>query len=453
MISTSPAFDYLLDACNDLQLEVQPGDLDHDGDQFSIRGPAGEPIRIDVRLSQISLVEQALRGIRFDFASLPLLVRGDSKEIRLLTPRIALVRLIPTVYSFTYNRYGEVPGTDEVRARFSAELFREMAAEPGSVHLSSAFLGLIESPFGPLLAEEVVNTCNLEVRVKRFHIGSPVYRYRYFERHLTAYGGNPVQRWSRFEYPVVCFDWRHPLQDDDGNRLADEPLSDDYAAVWIDDIAGAKQLARSAFEWIEKRFARAKLQLVDICLFLDRTGKVLYGEISPDCMRVRSLASMEWDSLDKDHWRIGGKPEEVLERYQRLHRAVFGDGVGARKLNKELQKNKEQNMTDYKNAVKRPTEVRNRRLKMSPGGIVTLPVAARKALRMSKGQGARVTVAVEGDAVALALAGETGGFRVSAGGQLELRKEAQAALQHGIGRHYWVELLDDHGQIKLHPFK
>jgi hypothetical protein len=444
---TFPALDYVLDSCRNLQLEVRPGNLDRGGERFSVRGPSGEHIPVDLRSSRMSMVEQILRGIRFDFDTLPLLVRGDSKEIRLLTPRIALARLLPTVYSFTYNRYGQAPGTDEVRARFSAELFREMAAAPGPVHLSTAFLGLVETTSGPLIAEEVVDVCNLEIRVKRFHIGSPVHRYRYAERHDTAFGGKPLQRWSRFDRPVVCFDWRHPLLDDDGNRLADEPISDDYAAVWIDDVPYAKQLARTAFEWIEGRFACADLQLIDICFFVDRTGKVIFGEVSPDCMRVRAYSATEAESLDKDRWRSGGTAEEVLERYQRLHQLVFGEGGPARK------KKEENHMTDYKNAVKKPTTVKNRRLKMSPGGIITLPVAARKSLRMAKGEGGRVSVAVEGDAVTVAQAGKTGGLRVSEGGQLELLQEARAVLERGTGRHYWIELLDDHGQVKLHPFQ
>src|SRR5262249_15058441 len=140
-------------------------------------------------------------------------------------------------------------------------------------------------------------------------------------------GRPPLQRWSRFERPVVCFDWRHPLEDESGNRLADEPVSDDYAAVWIDDVARAKSLARSAFEWIERRFHRVGLQLIDICFFIDRTGTVLYGEISPDCMRVRSHASSDAEALDKDHWRFGGEPGEVLARYRQLHELVFGRTV------------------------------------------------------------------------------------------------------------------------------
>lgn len=329
MTPNNLALDYLLDVCQDLQLEVRPDGQSQDTNRISIRGPSGELISIELGTSRDSMVEQVIRGVQFDFASLPLLVRGDSKEIRLLTPRIALAKLLPTVYSFTHNRYGEVPGTDEIRARFSAEVFRQMAAYPGTAHLSTAFLGLVESPTGPLLAEEVVESSNIEVRVKRYHIGSPLHRYRYFDQHSTANCGKPLQPWSRFEQPVVCFDWRHPLQDEEGNRLADEPLPDDYAAIWLDDISGAKQLARNTFEWLEKLFAQANLQLVDICFFIDRTGKVLYGEISPDCMRVRSSISMKTESFDKDIWRNGGTPIEVVNRYQRLYQEVFGESAFA----------------------------------------------------------------------------------------------------------------------------
>jgi len=326
-ISASPAVGYVLDVCQDLQLEVHPESHCQSKDQMVVRGPSGESIAIDLRPSRISIVEQLIRGVSFNFVDLPLLVRGDSKEIRLLTPRIALTRLLPSVYTYTFNRYGEVPGTEIIRARFSAEVFRHMAAFPGADHLSTAFLGLVEAPCGPLLAEEVIENSNIEIRVKRYHIGSPLHRYKYTDQHPTAYGGNPLERWSRFESPVVCFDWRHPLKDEDGTRLADEPLPDDYAAVWIEDLAGAKKLARHAFEWLERKFERADLQLVDICFFIDRTGKVLYGEISPDCMRVRSRAAIEGESFDKDIWRSGGKPEEVVDRYRLLHQKVFGETI------------------------------------------------------------------------------------------------------------------------------
>jgi phosphoribosylaminoimidazole-succinocarboxamide synthase len=311
----------LLEECADLQLVVELVSASARG--IRLIGPTGERIDISAGPGHRSGLEQLLTGLRIDFDRLPVLVRGDSKDIRLLTPAIALARLLPTAYSFTHNRYGTVPGTEDVRARFAAEVFRAMADQPGPRHLASAFLGLVESSAGPLLAERRVEDCNLEVRVKRYHIGSPLHRYRYTDRHPTVRGA-PLRRWTRFERPLVCFDWRHPLQDEEGVRLADEPLPDDYAAIWMHNPSRAKALARNTFDWLETRFAAAGLTLIDICFFIDRSGSVVYGEISPDCMRIRSAAADSAEALDKDQWRFGSTGEELLAKYQKLYKLVFG---------------------------------------------------------------------------------------------------------------------------------
>jgi hypothetical protein len=109
-------------------------------------------------------------------------------------------------------------------------------------------------------------------------------------------------------------------------------------------------------------------------------------------------------------------------------------------------------MKEDKRSLPPPTVVQNRRLKISPGGMITLPVAARRSLRMTKGVGARVTVAIGDGAVLLALAGKTGGFRVSPRGQLELTGDARTLLDSGEARHYRIELLDAQGQVKLYPW-
>ncbi|WP_211468069.1 phosphoribosylaminoimidazolesuccinocarboxamide synthase [Collimonas silvisoli] len=319
------AVELLLDQCADLELVVTVECVNDE--QIVVLGPAGERISVDLSNGKLSMIEQVLRGIRIDFDSLPVLVQGESKDIRLLTPAISVARLIPSVYSFTENRYGQVPGTELIRARFSADLFRTLDCMPGARHVSTAFLGLIESVKGPLLAERVVQPSNIEIRVKRYHIGSPLHRYRYTDRYPTARNGQPLKRWSRFETPIVCFDWRHPMTDLDGNRLADEPISDDYASVWLDNPARAKQLASDTFLWIEDLFARNGLLLIDICFFIDQTGSVIFGEISPDCMRVRSQAADESEAFDKDKWRSGGEPQEVLTRYGSLYNLVFDSAV------------------------------------------------------------------------------------------------------------------------------
>jgi phosphoribosylaminoimidazole-succinocarboxamide synthase len=276
------------------------------------------------------MLERALRAIPIDFDALSVVFEGESKSVRLWTDRVVVMRFKPTVYSYTHNRYGEARGTDVVRLRFAAALFREMAAlsRPGGVAPRSAFLAELDTPGGPLLVQRRVETCNLETRVKRYHIGSPLHRYRYTERHDTTQSCGPLRAWSRLDRPVVCFDWRHPLVDEEGRRLADEPISDDYAAVWMDDVPAAKELARGTFTWLEQRFAEGGLRLIDMCLFVDRTGRSIYGEISPDCMRVRfGLGDPgRAKSGDKDIWRSGGSPESVLAAYREIYERLYGNG-------------------------------------------------------------------------------------------------------------------------------
>lgn len=274
-----------------------------------------------------TLLERTLRALPLDFDSMPLVVEGESKIIRRWTEKVVAIRFKPTVYSFTANRYGVVPGSDRTRLKFTAALFRLMASRnfAGGPIPPSAFLAERASDDTPLLIERNVETCNLEIRVKRYHIGSPLHRYRYTEKHPTRQGRAPLVRWSRLDPPVVCFDWRHPLVDDEQKRLADEPLPDDYAALWIDNLPLAKKTALQVFLWMESVFEAVGLRLVDVCLFIDRRGQTIYGEISPDCMRIRlGLGDpSQSEAADKDLWRGGRSPDAVLSRYEELYHRVF----------------------------------------------------------------------------------------------------------------------------------
>jgi phosphoribosylaminoimidazole-succinocarboxamide synthase len=267
-----------------------------------------------------------------DFEALPLLVEGESKIVRKWTEKVVVIQFKPTVYSFTANRYGEAPGSDIIRLKFTAAVFRLMASTRFNVGAipQSAFLAEIESPrHGPLLVERKVADCNLEVRIKRYHIGSPVHRYRYTERYQSAQNNGPITRWSRLDFPVVCFDWRHPLFDEDDNRLADEPLSDDYAALWMYDVGYAKEMARQTFIWLERIYEDAGIRLIDMCIFIDQEGRTIYGEISPDCMRVRlDLGDpARAEAADKDLWRSGRTPEALRRRYEELYLRLFGTEI------------------------------------------------------------------------------------------------------------------------------
>jgi phosphoribosylaminoimidazole-succinocarboxamide synthase len=282
------------------------------------------------------LLEHVLRHLPFDFEKLPLLVEGESKIVRQLNAKMVVERFKPTVYSFTHNRYGEVEGTAELRILFSAELFRRMNrySQEQRKKLKNAFLAVVTTAEGPLLIQEKVETCNLEVRVKRYHVGSPVHRYKYSDKYNTVQLGEaPLKKWTRFDVPIICFDWRLPLTDEEGNRLADEPISDDYAGIWMNNVEDAKNLARETFSWMEQLFRDAGLVLVDICFFIDKSGRMIYGEISPDCMRVREAMDdlQESSSFDKDLWREGERETMISKRYHKLFHLLFNQNQSSTK--------------------------------------------------------------------------------------------------------------------------
>ena len=96
--------------------------------------------------------------------------------------------------------------------------------------------------------------------------------------------------------------------------------------------------------------------------------------------------------------------------------------------------------------------IKNRSCKISPGGIITLPLGARKTLGMVPKNGIRVTVAIEGNAVVLRPTIDCAGSRVSPKGQMEMVGSAQTILKTGEARHYWLELHDESQRVILHPY-
>ena len=87
----NPVVAAIVDQCEALDLRVHV--LGVSRDSIKLVGPADEPISISFD-GRISMIEQLLRQLRFRLGELPLLTRGESKEIRLLTPRIALAKFI-----------------------------------------------------------------------------------------------------------------------------------------------------------------------------------------------------------------------------------------------------------------------------------------------------------------------------------------------------------------------
>lgn len=273
------------------------------------------------------------------FAQMPLVIEGESKEVRYLGKGLVAIRFKPTIYSFTANRCGIVEGSDRLRLR-ACSVFIDQLRQAGIKHAyrevqeDFVIADFVRPPdteyakYGmkPFIPDDVdlaglKRGASIEVIMKRFHSGTSKHRYRGMNgvrvrASHPLYGGVGAQIKAEDAYPapIVRFDWRNPLRDQDGRQVADEILPEDVAD-WFIDVKKARVTARRVYDALESFLAERDIVLYDICLFIGEDGETVYGEISQDCGRFRHF---DLGSLDKDVWRTGGSSSDVLAKWELL---------------------------------------------------------------------------------------------------------------------------------------
>ncbi len=232
---------------------------------------------------------------RFD--RLPLLIEGESKVMRSAAPGLAIVRLKPTLYSITANRAGVVEGTDILRLRISEILWRILSR--GGIQTT------IRAVSERSYLTEYVNPPPIEIIVKACQLGTPKHIYHGISERKTRRGGRLEP--GAIHEPYVRFDWRNPL-----------PMRDECMPSWLADqfidVKKAEATALKAFALLVAFMAERRLELLDICFMITEAGDTIYGEVSPDCMRVKSLG----EDLDKDLWRKGKDAETIVKQWARF---------------------------------------------------------------------------------------------------------------------------------------
>jgi hypothetical protein len=99
------------------------------------------------------------------FTELPLVIRGESKEVRYAGNGLVVIRYLPSIYSFTHNRCDLVPGSDALRLtamrtflevlraagiRHAYEKEREIVEGAGAVGIAALLAGKVRAN-GPVL--------------------------------------------------------------------------------------------------------------------------------------------------------------------------------------------------------------------------------------------------------------------------------------------------------------
>lgn len=270
-----------------------------------------------------------------DFKKLLLVVEGESKEIRYLGDGKVAIRLKPTIYSYTHNRCSTISGTEVLRLN-TTKVIVQALQKSGVKHAYTDFtdnyiiadllLSSTESKFIPsdLSAKQIKKlqvAPPIEVVVKSRHVGTPKHRYYQFENYPLrsdhpAFDGLVIKPDDTYPETIVRFDWRNPMHSKDGQRLADETLSEQMAD-WFIDVEKAKDTALRAYEAMRSLLANKGIDLWDVCFFISQDGSTVFSEISQDCGRYRLFQTD--NALDKDIWRSGGSSDQVLKKWQQFY--------------------------------------------------------------------------------------------------------------------------------------
>jgi hypothetical protein len=98
--------------------------------------------------------------------------------------------------------------------------------------------------------------------------------------------------------------------------------------------------------------------------------------------------------------------------------------------------------------------IKNKHMKMSPGGVITLTVAARKALGMKINEPEKVAVNVANNTVVISKNENVkeNEHRISKKGQMVLDGAAKELLLKSKNRHYWLKLDDAKHEASLVPY-
>jgi len=248
-----------------------------------------------------------------EFRKLPLIVEGESKEIRKWTDDLCLIFFKPTIYSFSQNRTGIVEGSNKLRmecSKYMVEAIKKKGVKHAYIDFGENFV----------LAKIINNPPNIETVVKAAHTGTSKHRYYAMSKfpirdNHPYYANKQILPLEPYPETIVRFDWRNPFwKPEDGSKLADEALSDDMADFFID-VKKAKITAQITFHALQEFLAEKNIVIQDLCLFISSDGETVYGEISQDCGRYRHF---DLGSLDKDVWRSGGSSQDVLDKWQLL---------------------------------------------------------------------------------------------------------------------------------------
>ncbi|WP_318205011.1 phosphoribosylaminoimidazolesuccinocarboxamide synthase [Streptomyces sp. SCL15-4] len=221
-------------------------------------------------------------------------ITGRSKQLWLLPDDLCLVRLVPSLRSFTYARDEMVDETGPLRLDF----YERAAARLTEAGVRCAFRGRVSAT---MYLAEYRPAPPFEVIVKNVATGSTTRKYP-----GLFPDGQPLPR------PVVKFDYRVDPED--------QPIGEDYLRALGLPVGAMRDQALVVNDVL--RDWLAPLEVWDFCLIFGTGadgGLWLISEVSQDCMRLRHA---DGSPLDKDLFRDGVPGAEIVHQWKRAFDAL-----------------------------------------------------------------------------------------------------------------------------------
>lgn len=209
-----------------------------------------------------------------EFLALPLVIKGESKEVRYAGRGLVVIRFLPTIYSYTQNRAAVVEGSDRMRLdadRIFVELFRRSGVEHAYMKVTDRWvLGKLVLPHAaeyakyglppfvpPDMSEAEIRSLPrappIEIIIKTFHGGTSKHRYVGMEdtrvrASCPRFPGARIRVDRPYPAPFIRFDWRNPLTMVNASTLkAPDPGSKAACEAFLEQLPAYRDRFGSSF--------------------------------------------------------------------------------------------------------------------------------------------------------------------------------------------------------------
>lgn len=251
-----------------------------------------------------------MKEINIDFSN-PI-VEGKSKKIYKIDDNTGFMVFKPHLRSITYNREGNISGTEEERLKAAEFIFKILSDNGIKTQLFNDKIVKINGINGLLVKK--IKTIPIEFICRFYAYGSIVRLYP-----------SLVKEGQKLNKMLMKFD----LKQDVSIAGVDDPTLNESYIIGLG-LLNEEQLRKSK-EMLEKignilynHFLERGVKFIDVKMEFgfDNNGEiVLIDEISQDCMRANLISTDE--TITKDAYRQAKSDKEVLDIYKRFNEIIM----------------------------------------------------------------------------------------------------------------------------------